>query len=99
MIEDETVGWHHQLNGYEFEKTPRDSEGQGGRACRSPWGLQRVRHDLASEQKISDERPHRGELQDFATLYWSFLVLQEHFFRPPRFRGSRIPCLTESSIK
>ena len=28
MTEDEMVGWHHQLNGHEFEKTPGDSEGQ-----------------------------------------------------------------------
>ena len=35
--EDETVGWHHQLNGHEFEQTPRDSEGQGNLACCSPW--------------------------------------------------------------
>ena len=29
MIEDEMVGWHHQLNGHEFEQSPGDSEGQG----------------------------------------------------------------------
>ena len=29
MTEDEVVGWHHQLNGHEFEQTPGDSEGQG----------------------------------------------------------------------
>ena len=32
------VGWHHRLNGYEFEQTPGDSEGQGSLACYSPWG-------------------------------------------------------------
>ena len=32
------VGWHHQLNGREFERTPGDSEGQGSLACCSPWG-------------------------------------------------------------
>ena len=32
----ETVGWHHQLNGCEFEQTQRDSEGQGSLACCSP---------------------------------------------------------------
>ena len=32
------VGWHHRLNGHEFEQTPRDSEGQGSLACFSPWG-------------------------------------------------------------
>ena len=28
VTQDEMVGWHHQLNGHEFEQTPRDSEGQ-----------------------------------------------------------------------
>ena len=28
------VGWHHQLNGHEFEQTPGDSEGQGSLVCR-----------------------------------------------------------------
>ena len=36
MTEDEMVGWHHRLNGHEFEQTPGDSEGLV--SC-SPWGL------------------------------------------------------------
>ena len=36
--QDEMVGWHHQLNGHEFEQTPGDSEGQGSLACCSSWG-------------------------------------------------------------
>ena len=36
--EDETVGWHHQVNGHEFEQTPGDSDGQGSLVCCSPWG-------------------------------------------------------------
>ena len=32
------VGWHHQLNGHEFEQTAGD-EGQGSLACCSSWGL------------------------------------------------------------
>ena len=43
------IGWHHQLNGHEFEQTLGDTEGQGSRACCSPWGC-RVRHDLVTEQ-------------------------------------------------
>ena len=39
MTEDEMVGWHHQINGQEFEQAPRDSEGQGSLMCCSPWGL------------------------------------------------------------
>ena len=36
--EAEMVGWHHRLNGHEFEPTPGDSEGQGSLVCCSPWG-------------------------------------------------------------
>ena len=32
------VGWHHRLNGHEFEQAPGDGDGQGGLACCSPWG-------------------------------------------------------------
>ena len=35
--EDDMVGWHNWLNGYQFEQTPGDSEGQGSLACCSPW--------------------------------------------------------------
>ena len=38
VTEDEMVGWHYQLNGHEFEQTPRDSEQQGSLVCCSPWG-------------------------------------------------------------
>ena len=34
--EDELVGWHHQLDGHEFEQTPEDSEEQGSLVCCSP---------------------------------------------------------------
>ena len=37
MTEDGMVGWHHQLNGHEFEQTMRHSKGQGSLACCSPW--------------------------------------------------------------
>ena len=38
MTEDELVGWHHQLNGHEFEQTPGVSEGQEAWLCCSSWG-------------------------------------------------------------
>ena len=38
MTENEMVGWHHQLKGYEFEQTLGDGEGQGSLVCCSPWG-------------------------------------------------------------
>ena len=48
MTEGEMVGWHHQLDGHEFEQTPGVGDGQGSLACCSPLG-HRVRHDLATE--------------------------------------------------
>ena len=38
MTEDKMVGWHHQLNGHEFEQALRDGDGQGSLLCCSPWG-------------------------------------------------------------
>ena len=35
--EDEMAGWHHRLDGHEFEETPGVGDGQGGLACCSPW--------------------------------------------------------------
>ena len=35
---DEMVGWHHQLDGHEFEQALGDGEGQEGLACCSLWG-------------------------------------------------------------
>ena len=36
--EDEMAGWHHWLDGHEFEWTPGVGDGQGGLACCSSWG-------------------------------------------------------------
>ena len=38
MTEDEMSGWHHWLNGHEYEQVPEDGEGQGSLMCCSPWG-------------------------------------------------------------
>ena len=38
MTEHEMVGWHHWLNGHEFEETPEVGDGQRSLACCSPWG-------------------------------------------------------------
>ena len=46
------VGWHHPLNGHEFEQTPGDSEGQGSLACCSPWGCK--------ESNMSEQLNNKG---------------------------------------
>ena len=38
MSEDKMVGWHHWLNGHEFEQTLGDSGGQRSLVCYNPWG-------------------------------------------------------------
>ena len=50
MTEDEMVGWHHRLNGCQFEQTPGDSDGQGSLACCSPWG----RKDSDSTERLNN---------------------------------------------
>ena len=39
MREDEMVGWHHRLDGHEFEQILGVCDGQGSLACCSPWAL------------------------------------------------------------
>ena len=39
MTKDKMVGWHHRLDGYEFEQGPRDNERQAGLLCFCSWGL------------------------------------------------------------
>ena len=46
--EDEMAGWHHQLDGREFQQAPGVGDGQGSLACCSPWD-HRVGHDWATE--------------------------------------------------
>ena len=38
VTENEMIGWHHQLNGHEFEQTVGDGKGQGSLACCRSWG-------------------------------------------------------------
>ena len=38
MTENKMVGWRHRLNGYEFEQTPGNGEGERSLACCSPRG-------------------------------------------------------------
>ena len=38
MTEDKMVGWHHHLDGHEFEQAPGVGDGQGRLECCSTWG-------------------------------------------------------------
>ena len=47
MTEDEMVGWHHQLDGHEFEQAPGFGGGQGNLVCCRTWG--RKESDMAEQ--------------------------------------------------
>ena len=52
MTEDEMVGWHHWLDGHEFEQAPGDGEGQGSLPCCSPWGCK----ELDTNERLNKTR-------------------------------------------
>ena len=47
MTEDEIVGWHHQLNGHEFEQAPGNGEGQEA-WCAAVHGVTKSRIQLSN---------------------------------------------------
>ena len=66
ITENEMVGWHHQLDGHEFEQATGVGEGHGSLACCSPWGC---RHDWVTEQQhqhtLQQEMTCLGQLETF----------------------------------
>ena len=56
--EDEMVGWHHRLNGHEFEQAPGVGDGPGGLACYNPWGRKELdMTDWLNWTELKDQRP------------------------------------------
>ena len=49
------VGWHHQLDGLEFEQAPGDGKGQGSLACCSPGGHKGSQRDMT--ERLNDNNP------------------------------------------
>ena len=58
--QDEMVGWHHWLNGHDFEQTLGDSEGQGSLVCCSPWGPKES--DMTEQLSTHSQVPETGLL-------------------------------------
>ena len=81
--EDKVVGWHHQLNGHEFEQAPGAGEGQGSLVCYSPWG-----------HKKSDmtERLNWTELISILLLFSVFSDNLNHYIPAVKFvKFSNVP--------
>ena len=49
MTEDEMAGWHHQVNGHEFEQAPGVGDGQGNLGCCSIW----CREELDTTEQLN----------------------------------------------
>ena len=78
--EDEMVGWHHQLNGHEFEETPGDSNRQESLVCWSPWGCK----ESDRTQRLNNKHCH-FVLMEFESSVQptSFLHTVNTLFIPP----------------
>ena len=76
MTENEKVGWHHQLNGYEFEQALRDDEGQGSLVCCS---LQGRKESDTTEKLNNSNNCSWSELYSFIHIPFPFSSLSPFF--------------------
>ena len=60
MTEDDMVGWHHWINGHEFEKALAVADGQGSLACCSPWGHKDLDMSELYKKDLHDPDNHDG---------------------------------------
>ena len=81
MTEDEMSGWHHWLDGHEFEWTPGVGDGQGGLACCNSWGG-RVGHDWSIELNWTELKVGRANLilLHVDTQFFQYQFLERLFF-------------------
>ena len=64
--EDRMAGWHHRLNGQEFEQAPGNGEGQGNLACCSPWG---------HKESDTTERLNNSKIPFIKLIIWFHKIL------------------------
>ena len=71
MTEDEMVGWHHQLNGNEFEEAPEVGGRQGSLVCCSPWGFEEsdITEQLNWTENISKHFSRYSKSESLKTNY------------------------------
>jgi len=63
------VGWHHQLDGHEFEQALGVGDGQGSLACCSPWG----RKESDTTEQLN--RTERRCLREWLRHFWGALLI------------------------
>ena len=79
--EDEMAGWHHWLDGHEFEWTPGVGNGQGGLACSDSWGC---------KESDTTERLSWTELNWMVAVIYhhlhQFFLMQNKLLKQPTFK-------------
>ena len=71
--EDEMVGWHHQVNGDEFEWTLGVGDGQRGLACCGPWGCEEL--DIAERLNWTELKAHLTSHSRMSVSRWVSIPL------------------------
>ena len=64
MTEDGMVGWHHRLDGHEFEKALGVDEGQGSLVCCSPW-------DYKESNMTQQLNNNNNNLNGYMTMFFA----------------------------
>ena len=72
------VGWHHKLNGHEFEQTPEDGEGQGSLACCSPPG----RKESDTTEQRTTEAPQLVRQGEGLNSPWPHRAFSQYLHLP-----------------
>ena len=67
------VGWHHQLNGHEFEQALEDGEGQGSLAGCSPWGHK----ELETTERLNNNNKCAGTHAEFNIFNFHYKRISE----------------------
>ena len=92
MTEDEMVGWHHLLDGQEFEQTPGVGDRQGGLACSGSWGCKELdtTEQLNWTELIHSHHYHLSKFHIYALIYVLLIFFLTYFtlynrlqFHPP----------------
>ena len=72
LTEDKMIGWHHRLNGHEFEQIQGNSEGQGNLGCCGPWGC----------QELYVTKPLKNSSKQIVPSRWTVGLHQAQLFCP-----------------
>ena len=78
VTENEMVGWHHQLNGHDFEQTLGHSKEEGSLLCYSPWGLKESDMTEFLNNKKGSVYKYSLSLRYWQGSSFNKLILNEH---------------------